>query len=118
MIALRLPMAVKIPLVVTVFMAAVAVFVSERVLTRFQEAQTKHLGDLAAIYLDGLASSLVDPVVREDVWEAFDIVDRARQTHAGSQADRDGGRASPTGGCSRRPIRGPIRPCRPCHHRS
>ena len=83
MIALRLPMAVKIPLVVTVFMAAVAVFVSERVLTRFQEAQTKHLGDLAAIYLDGLASSLVDPVVREDVWEAFDIVDRARQTHAG-----------------------------------
>ncbi|QRM34550.1 HAMP domain-containing histidine kinase (plasmid) [Microvirga sp. VF16] len=76
-------MAVKIPLVVTVFMAAVAVFVSERVLTRFQEAQTKHLGDLAAIYLDGLASSLVDPVVREDVWEAFDIVDRARQTHAG-----------------------------------
>ena len=83
MIALRLPMAVKIPLVVTVFMAAVAAFVSERVLTRFQEAQTKHLGDLAAIYLDGLASSLVDPVVREDVWEAFDIVDRARQTHAG-----------------------------------
>jgi two-component system, OmpR family, sensor kinase len=83
MIALRLPMAVKIPLVVTVFMAAVAGFVSERVLTRFQEAQTKHLGDLAAIYLDGLASSLVDPVVREDVWEAFDIVDRARQTHAG-----------------------------------
>lgn len=83
MITLRLPMAVKIPLVVTVFMAAVAVFVSERVLTRFQEAQTKHLGDLAAIYLDGLASSLVDPVVREDVWETFDIVDRARQTHAG-----------------------------------
>ena len=83
MIALRLPMAVKIPLVVTVFMAAVAAFVSERVLTRFQEAQTQHLGDLAAIYLDGLASSLVDPVVREDVWEAFDIVDRARQTHAG-----------------------------------
>ena len=76
-------MAVKIPLVVTVFMAAVAVFVSERVLTRFQEAQTKHLGDLATIYLDGLASSLVDPVVREDVWETFDIIDRARQTHAG-----------------------------------
>ena len=83
MITIRLPMAVKIPLVVTIFMAAVAVFVSERVLTRFQEAQTKHLGDLATIYLDGLASSLVEPVVREDVWETFDIIDRARQTHAG-----------------------------------
>jgi len=83
MIALRLPMAFKIPLVVTVFMAAVAVFVSERVLSRFQEAQTRHVGDLATIYLDGMASALVEPVVREDEWEAFDIIDRARQIHAG-----------------------------------
>ncbi|KAB0264209.1 HAMP domain-containing histidine kinase [Microvirga brassicacearum] len=64
-------------------MAAVAVFISERVLTRLQEAQTRHLGDLAAVYLDGLAPALVAPVVREDVWEVFDIVDRARQVHAG-----------------------------------
>ena len=117
MIALRLPMAVKIPLVVTVFMAAVAAFVSERVLTRFQEAQTKHLGDLAAIYLDGLASSLVDPVVREDVWEAFDIVDRARQTHAGLKltetvvALADGRVLASSDPRA-------IRPCRPCRHRS
>ena len=79
----RLPLALKIPLVVTVFMAAVAIFVSERVLTRLEEAQTRHLNDLATVYLDGLASSLADPVVREDVWETFDILDRARQTHAG-----------------------------------
>ena len=79
----RLPLAVKIPLVVTVFMAAVAIFVSERVLTRLEEAQTRHLNDLATVYLDGLASALADPVVREDVWETFDILDRARQTHAG-----------------------------------
>ena len=111
-------MAVKIPLVVTVFMAAVAVFVSERVLTRFQEAQTKHLGDLATIYLDGLASSLVDPVVREDVWEVFDILDRARQTHAGlkptetvvAHRRRAGARVV-------RPA-GPSVPGRPCRHRS
>jgi signal transduction histidine kinase len=69
--------------VVIVFMAAVAVFISERVLTRLQEAQTRHLGDLATVYLDGLAPALVAPVVREDVWEVFDIVDRARQIHAG-----------------------------------
>jgi two-component system, OmpR family, sensor kinase len=80
---IRLPLAVKIPLVVTVFMAAVAIFVSERVLTRLEDAQTRHLNDLATVYLDGLASALADPVVREDVWETFDILDRARQTHAG-----------------------------------
>ena len=75
----RIPLAIRIPAVVIVFMAAVAVFISERVLTRLQEAQTRHLGDLATVYLDGLAPALVAPVVREDVWEVFDIIDRARQ---------------------------------------
>ena len=42
MSALRLPLAVKIPAVVLVFMAMVAVFVSERVLSRLAEAQTRH----------------------------------------------------------------------------
>lgn len=80
---LRLPLSVKMPLVVTVFMAAVAIFVTERVLSRLEETQARHLRDLATVYLDGLASALADPVVREDVWEVFDILDRARQTHAG-----------------------------------
>ena len=83
MSALRLPLSVKIPLVVTIFMAAVAIFVTERVLSRLEETQTRHLHDLATVYLDGLASALTDLVVREDVWEVFDILDRARQTHAG-----------------------------------
>lgn len=82
MTAGRLPLSIKVPAVVIVFMAAVAVFVSERVLTRLAEAQTRHLGDLATVYLDGLASALADPVVREDVWEAFDILDRAAHTNA------------------------------------
>ena len=83
MSALRLPLSIKMPLVVTIFMAAVAIFVTERVLSRLEETQTRHLHDLATVYLDGLASALTDPVVREDVWEVFDILDRARQTHAG-----------------------------------
>ena len=83
MSALRLPLSIKMPLVVTIFMAAVAIFVTERVLSRLEETQTRHLHDLATVYLDGLASALTDPVVRDDVWEVFDILDRARQTHAG-----------------------------------
>jgi two-component system, OmpR family, sensor kinase len=80
---LRLPLAVKVPLVVMAFMAMVAIFVSERVLTRLAAAQTRHLEDLAAVHLDGLATALIDPVIREDVWEIFDVLDRARQRHAG-----------------------------------
>jgi two-component system OmpR family sensor kinase len=79
----RLPLAIRIPAVVIVFMAAVSIFVSERLLTRLQEAQARHLGSLATVYLDGLAPALMDPVVREDVWEIFDILDRAGQIHAG-----------------------------------
>ena len=58
MSALRLPLSIKMPLVVTIFMAAVAIFVTERVLSRLEETQTRHLHDLATVYLDGLASAL------------------------------------------------------------
>ena len=79
----RVPLSIKVPAVVLAFMALVAFFVSERVLSRLAEAQSRHLRDLATVYLDGLATALVEPVVREDVWEVFDILDRSRQTHAG-----------------------------------
>jgi signal transduction histidine kinase len=76
-------MAVRLPLVVVVFMAAVAGIVSWQVLTRLDEAQTRRLRDVAAAHLDGLAVALTDPMIREDVWEAYDVLDRARQDRAG-----------------------------------
>jgi two-component system, OmpR family, sensor kinase len=79
----RIPLAIKVPAVVLGFMAMVAFFVSERVLSRLSSAQTHHLEDLASVHLDGLATALIDPVVRDDIWEIFDILDRARQSHAG-----------------------------------
>lgn len=79
----RLPISVKLPLVVIVFMGAVAAIVSERVLTRLAEAQTRHLEDLAAVHLDTLASALVEPLVRDDVWEAFALIERAHASQAG-----------------------------------
>ena len=81
--AKRISLAIKVPAVVLAFMALVALFVSERVLSRLDFAQTHHLEDLAAVHLDGLATALIDPVIREDTWEVFDILDRARQSHAG-----------------------------------
>lgn len=78
-----LPMSARLPLVVVVFMAAVAAIVSWQVLARLDEAQTRRLRDVAAAHLDGLAAALTDPVIREDVWEAYDALDRARQDREG-----------------------------------
>ncbi|WP_075213961.1 sensor histidine kinase [Mongoliimonas terrestris] len=77
-----LPLAIRIPLLVAILMIAVGVVASERVLSRLQDVQERQLSDLTEAYLDGLSSSLVDPVLREDPWEVFDILDRARGLYA------------------------------------
>lgn len=75
----RLPITVRVPLVVTVFMIAVAGFASQRVLSRLDETQSRHVQALATIYLEGLSLALVDAMVREDIWQVFDVLDRSRR---------------------------------------
>jgi signal transduction histidine kinase len=77
-----LPLSVKIPLLVAVLMVTVGVVASERVLSRLQSVQERQLSDLTDAYLDGLSSSLVEPVLREDPWEVFDILDRSSGLYA------------------------------------
>ena len=74
----RLPITARVPLIVTLFMIAVSTFASERVLSRLNETQTRQVQALADVYLDGLALALVDSIVREDVWQVFDVLDRSR----------------------------------------
>jgi signal transduction histidine kinase len=74
----RLPITARVPLIVTLFMIAVSVFASERVLTRLVETQTRQIQALADVYLDGLALALIDSMIREDVWQVFDVLDRSR----------------------------------------
>jgi signal transduction histidine kinase len=75
----HLPATARVPLIVTIFMVAVSIFTSERVLSRLIEAQTRQIQALADIYLDGLALALVDSMIREDVWQVFDVLDRSQQ---------------------------------------
>lgn len=76
---LRLPITVRVPLIVTLFMVTVSIFASERVLNRLADTQTRQLQDLADVYLDGLALALVDSMIREDIWQVFDVLDRSRK---------------------------------------
>ena len=77
------PITAKVPMLVVVLMLAVSAVITNQVLSRLAELQRRHFDELAASYLDGLSSSLVPAVLREDVWETFDILDRARSLYQG-----------------------------------
>jgi signal transduction histidine kinase len=77
------PVVAKVPILVAALMLAVSGVITDRVLARLDETQRRHFQELAAAYLDGLSSSLIPPVLREDVWETFDILDRARSLYRG-----------------------------------
>lgn len=76
----------KVPAVAAIFLIAVSIFISQQVLSRLQEIQSNHLEALAGVHLDGLAASLTDAVLREDIWEVFAILDRTRQSTEGLRA--------------------------------
>ncbi|MGM0562549.1 MAG: ATP-binding protein [Pseudomonadota bacterium] len=77
------PITVKIPLLVAVLMVVVSAVISERVLSRLGDTQSRHLQELGNAYLDGLSSSLMPAVLRNDVWEVYDTIDRARGRYRG-----------------------------------
>lgn len=77
----RWPVTVKTPLLVAALMVAISVVISQQVLSRLVDTQERHLKALAATYMDGLAASLLPAVLREDIWESFAVIDRARTTY-------------------------------------
>jgi signal transduction histidine kinase len=78
----QLPITVKVPLVVVAVTVAVSAVISERVLSRLGQLQRDHLSALAEAYLDGLSSSILPALLRDDVWEVFDALDRSRTLYA------------------------------------
>ena len=79
----RMPLTVAVPGLVVVLLLGVSILVSERVVTRMVAMQERHLSDLAETYLDGLAASLLPAVLRGDIWEVFDTLDRAALSYRG-----------------------------------
>ena len=77
------PLTFKIPALVAMLMVAVSILVSQQVLSRLQATQEKHLREMGNAYLDGLSSSLVPALLRHDVWETFDTIDRSKGMYRG-----------------------------------
>lgn len=79
----HLPLAIKVPMLVALLMFAVSTLVSVQVLSRLADTQNRNLGDLADAYLDGLSSSLIPHVQRDDSWEVFDTLELSRTLYQG-----------------------------------
>jgi signal transduction histidine kinase len=90
------PVVIKVPALVAILMIAIGVVLTDQVLKRLAESQDRHFRELTAAYLDGLSSSVMPAVIRGDVWETFDNLDRARSLYRGltilqtAVADADG----------------------------
>ena len=72
------PLVLKAPLLVAVLMFVVSAIITNQVLSRLDDTQQRHLQQLTSAYLDGLSSAVTPAVVRDDVWEVFDNLDRSR----------------------------------------
>jgi signal transduction histidine kinase len=77
------PLTVKVPAAVAILMILVATAISTIILRRLSSDQETHLRELAGAYLDGLSTAIAPALLRQDVWEAFDALDRARGRYAG-----------------------------------
>ncbi len=77
------PLTVRVPAVVVLLMLIVSAVISERVLSRLVETQNRHLTELTGAYLDGISSAVLPHVLREDVWEIYDVLDRAARQYTG-----------------------------------
>jgi signal transduction histidine kinase len=77
------PLVVKVPVLVAGLMVTVAFTISQVVLWRFARDQESHLSVVTSAYLDGLSAAILPAVIRGDVWEVFDALDRGRRRYAG-----------------------------------
>jgi signal transduction histidine kinase len=77
------PLVVKVPVLVAGLMVTVAFTTSQIVLWRFIQDQESNLELLAGIYLEGLSAAMLPAIIRRDVWEAYDTLDRARSRYRG-----------------------------------
>lgn len=80
------PLLLRVPLAVAALMVAVGVAASNVVLARLGAVQRTHLEQLTGAYLDGLSTAVLPSVIRADVWETFDALDRARDRYRGVKA--------------------------------
>lgn len=77
-----IPVTYRVPAIVALLMVVISAVISEQVLDRLSRTQEGFLNGLAETYLDGLSSAVLPSVLRGDVWEVFDALDRSSSSYA------------------------------------
>jgi len=72
-----IPLAARLPIVSAAILGLVGLVASQAVMGALVEMQNRHLRETLTARIDALALALGPAVLREDVWETFDILDRA-----------------------------------------
>jgi signal transduction histidine kinase len=77
------PLVVKVPVLVAGLTITAAFAISQIVIWRLVQDQESNLRQLSSAYLDGVSAAVLPAIIRRDVWEAYDALDRARSRYAG-----------------------------------
>lgn len=82
--ALRnLPLSVRLPLLGAAMVVLVGAVASQQVLLALGRVQDARLRELAALHVEGLSVALGPLVLRRDIWEIYDTLQRAAQASQG-----------------------------------
>ncbi len=81
----NLPVTLRVPLITAALMILLGLMASQSVLAALGRVQDARLSETARLHVEGLSVALGPSVLRQDVWEVYDILDRAR---AGSEGQR------------------------------
>jgi hypothetical protein len=109
----RLPLSLRLRLLSSALMVMVGIVASQQVLSALGRVQDARIRELAQHQVEALSLALGPAVLRADVWEVYDVLDRARQEADGRRvafsvvADPDG-RVLAATDPSRAPIGGAI----------
>ncbi|MCM2563334.1 HAMP domain-containing histidine kinase [Lutimaribacter sp. EGI FJ00015] len=74
-----MPLSIKLPLLAAAMMILVGAVASHQVLRSLARVQDARIQELAQMHVEGLSVALGPLVLRHDVWEVYDTLDRAAQ---------------------------------------
>ncbi len=72
-----LPLSLRVPLLTAALMVLVGVIASQQVLTTLHKVQNERIRELAQLQIEALSVALGPLVLRKNVWEVYDTLDRA-----------------------------------------
>ena len=77
-----LPLSLRVPLLTVALMVLVGIIASQQVLTTLRNVQNERIRELAQLQIEALSVALGPLVLRKNVWEVYDTLDRATgETH-------------------------------------